>query len=262
MIVYKSRRDIDKMRVSGRVIARIFEMVAEALRPGVTTAELDRMVEDHIRRENGVPSFKGYHGFPGSICASVNEEVVHGIPGSRVLEEGDLFTIDVGVQIKGFHADAARSYPVGGRVPPEVDRLARATARGLQAGIEACRVGARLSELSGAVEAVGKEGGFGVVEDYVGHGIGRQLHEEPQVPNYVNKRLLSKDLVFRSGLVIAIEPMFNLGGKGTKTLSDGWTVVTADGQASAHFEDTVAITDDGWETLTREPGGELLLGWS
>ena len=260
MITYKSKREIAKMRASGQVIARVFELVAGLNLCGMTTGAIDELVEALIRGEDGVPSFLGYHGFPGSICSSVNDEIVHGIPGDRELQEGDIFTVDVGVVIKGYHADAARSFPVGA-VAPEVRELALTTAGGLEAGIQECHSGNRLSQVSGAIEALAQNRDYGVVEEYVGHGIGKALHEEPQVPNFVKNSSIKNDLVLRKGLVIAIEPMFNLGSKETRTLADGWTVVTADGRVSAHFEDTVAITDDGPEILTRFPDGELLIGW-
>ena len=241
------------MRSAGQVIARVFDLIRDMLRPGLTTLEIDTKVEELIRGENGVPSFKGYHGFPGSVCASVNEEIVHGIPGDRALKAGDLLTIDVGVIHKGYHADAARSFPVV-EVSSEVAGLAAATAEALNAGIAACLVGGRLSDIARAVETRGRESGYGIVEEYVGHGIGSSLHEDPQVPNYVSESLLNRDLVLKNGLVLAIEPMFNLGTKATRVLRDKWTVVTKDGQCSAHFEDTVAITDDGPEIMTRRTG--------
>ncbi|MAG57557.1 MAG: type I methionyl aminopeptidase [Planctomycetes bacterium] len=250
MISYKSQREIDKMRAAGRIIIQVFDLVGELVRPGITTGEIDARVEELIRSEGGKPSFKGYHGFPGSICASVNDEVVHGIPSDRVLKEGDLFTIDVGVIVRGYHGDAARSFAVGG-VPDEVARLAEVTAQALNDAIGNCRPTKRLTDIALAVETQGRDHGYGVVEQYVGHGIGTQLHEEPQVPNYVSDELKKRDLVLKAGLVIAIEPMFNLGTAATKTLEDDWTVVTADGCCSAHFEDTIAITADGPEILTR-----------
>jgi len=235
------------------VITRVFGLVADVLRPGLRTSESDGRGEELIRGEGGIPSFKGYHGFPSSICASVNEEVVHGIPGDRVLQAGDLFTIDVGVILKGYHADAARSFEVAG-VSEEVATLSKTTREALDAAVEAARPGNRLSDIAKAVESRGRAGGYGVVEQYVGHGIGTELHEEPQVPNYVSPQLLRRDLILKPGLVIAIEPMFNLGTKETKTLDDGWTVVTADGWCAAHWEDTVAITTAGPEVLTRPNG--------
>lgn len=253
MITYKSEREVDRMLAAGQVIAKVFDLLEEIVRPGVTTREVDARVEELIRGEGGIPSFKGYHGFPASICASVNEEVVHGIPSERTLEEGDLFSVDVGVILKGYHADAARSYAVG-EVSEEVRRLMETTRRALDAGIEATRAGNRLSDIARAVETLGREGRFGIVENYVGHGIGTELHEEPQVPNFVSPALLRRDLVLRPGLVLALEPMFNLGTKETRTLEDGWTVVTADGRCSAHFEDTVAITKEGPRILTRPQG--------
>ena len=256
MVTYKSSREIDRMQRSGAVVAQVFDLVREMVRPGVTTAEIDAAVEGLIRGEGGRPSFKGYHGFPASICASLNEEVVHGIPSDRRLKEGDLFSIDVGVVSKGYHADAARSFRVG-EVSPQVAELARVTSAALEAAIGECRPGRRLSDIARAVESLGRQHRYGIVEQFVGHGIGSKLHEEPQVPNYVSPSL--KDMVLREGLVIAIEPMFNLGTKDTLTLDDKWTVVTADGSCSAHFEDTVAITADGPVILTRGAGAAL---WS
>ena len=261
VITYKSKREIERMRSAGQVIAKVFELVGDLVRPGITTGEIDAKVEEFIRSEGGKPSFKGYHGFPGSICASVNDEIVHGIPGDRELVDGDLFTIDVGVIIRGYHGDAARSFPVGA-ILPDVARLAEVTANALNDGIRACCPGNRLSDIARAVEARGRGDGFGIVEQYVGHGIGTALHEDPQVPNYVSDSLLKSDLVLKSGLVIAIEPMFNLGSRDTKTLDDEWTVVTKDGKCSAHFEDTVAITDDGPEIMTRPADRQDLRIWS
>ena len=260
MITYKSQREIDRMRSAGQVIVKVFELVGSMVRPGITTGEIDARVEELIRGEGGKPSFKGYHGFPGSICASVNDEIVHGIPSDRMLNEGDLFTIDVGVIIRGYHGDAARSFPVG-EVSDEVARLAESTAIALNNGIQACCAGNRLSDIARAVETEGRERGYGVVEQYVGHGIGTRLHEDPQVPNYVSDTLLKSDLVLKAGLVLAIEPMFNLGSKETRTLEDEWTVVPADGRCSAHFEDTVAITENGPEIMTRPTGTQDLEIW-
>jgi len=260
VITYKSQREIDRMRTAGQVIAKVFDLVGDLVRPGITTGQIDAKVEELIRSEGGKPSFKGYHGFPGSICASINEEIVHGIPSDRVLVEGDLLTVDVGVIMRGYHGDAARSFAVEG-VTEEVSRLAGVTAQALDDAIGACLPKNRLSDIARAVEGRGKQSGYGVVEQYVGHGIGTQLHEEPQVPNYVSDELLRRDLVLKSGLVIAIEPMFNLGSATTKTLADEWTVVTADGKCSAHFEDTVAITDNGPEILTRPAGAQGFRLW-
>jgi methionyl aminopeptidase len=261
LITYKSSREIATMRRAGEVIVRVFEHLARQLSPGATTADVDREVEALIRGAGGIPSFKGYCGFPSSICASINEEVVHGIPGPRALRDGDLFTVDVGVIMDGYHADAARTFAVGS-VDDSRASLADATARALDAGIEQCRPGLRLSDVAAAIEAVGRSSSYGIVEDYVGHGIGTQLHEAPQVPNFVSRRLRENDLVLKAGLVLALEPMFNLGTARTRTLADGWTVVTADGKCSAHFEDTVAITTDGPVVLTRAAGdrGSIWLG--
>lgn len=245
------------MRVAGEVIVRVFELCSAIVRPGVSTGEVDAKVEELIRSNGDRPSFKGYCGFPASICASINEEVVHGIPGDRVVREGDLLCVDVGVIHQGWHADAARTYAVGS-ISAERDALAEATAAGLNAGIAAVQVGHRLSHIAQAVEAEGRRHGFGVVEQYVGHGIGTALHEEPQVPNCMTPALRRNDMVLRTGLVLAIEPMFNLGTADTRTKSDGWTVVTADGKCSAHFEDTVALTDNGPEVLTRKDAHERI----
>jgi methionyl aminopeptidase len=236
------------MRRAGRITAQAREVVAAAVRPGITTGELDAIAEESIRSEGAVPSFKGYRGFPASICASVNQELVHGIPGPRVLREGDLFTADVGAIWEGFHGDSAVTVFVGDSPPGDVEKLMRVTEESLESGIGRAVPGGRLSDISHAVQQVVEGAGFSVVREYVGHGIGRALHEDPQVPNY---GIPGRGPELRPGLVLAIEPMVNAGGWETRQLDDGWTVVTADGSLCAHFEHTVAVTEDGPEVLTR-----------
>lgn len=252
MIVLKSPDEIDRMRVAGRVVARTIERLLDEVRPGVTTAYLDQVAEAAIREQGALPSFKGYRGFPASICTSLNDQVVHGIPGRRVLREGDLLKLDVGAIWEGYHADAAVSVFVGGRAPSDVaGKLVRVTEESLEAGIAALRPGARLSDVGHAVQQVVEGAGFSCVREYTGHGIGRSLHEDPQVPNYGPP---GRGPVVRPGLVVAIEPMVNVGDWRTRVLGDRWTVVTADGSLSAHFEHTVAVTEDGPEVLTARDG--------
>ena len=237
------------MREAGRITARALRLVGEAVAPGVTTAQLDQIAEKAIREEGAVPAFKGYHGFPATICASLNHEVVHGIPSlSRHLVEGDVLSVDVGAVINGFYGDSARTYPVGD-VTASAQALLDATMASLEAGIATCVPGNRLYDISAAVQAVAEGAGFSVVREYVGHGIGREMHEEPQVPNFGTE---GKGPLLETGMVFAIEPMINAGGAGVRSLDDGWTVVTEDGRMSAHFEHTVAITDDGPSVLTVE----------
>jgi methionyl aminopeptidase len=235
------------MREAGVILRATLEQLEDALRPGITTAELDRIAEEAIVAADAVPSFKGYRGFPASICTSPNDVIVHGIPGSHVLDEGDIISIDVGVLYKGFHADSAWTFPVGS-VDEDVSQLLKVTLESLEAAIAQCLPGRRIGDVGYAVEQVAEGAGFSVVREYVGHGVGRALHEEPQVPNYGppgRREMLSP------GMTIAIEPMVNAGGPETRVLDDGWTVVTADGSLSAHFEHTVAVTEDGHEVLTR-----------
>lgn len=246
MIFLKSDEEIALLREAGRIVARCHELLARAIRPGVTTAELDRLAEDFIRSAGAVPTFKGYHGYPASICTSVNDEVVHGIPGERVLVEGDIISIDIGATYRGFVGDAARTHAVG-RVSDVARRLMQVTEGSLKAAIEQAKPGRRLSDIGHAVQSYVEGRGFSVVRDYVGHGIGRQMHEEPQVPNFGPP---GRGPVLQAGMVIAIEPMVNAGGYEVYTAADGWTVLTKDGSLSAHFEDTVAITRDGPQILT------------
>jgi methionyl aminopeptidase len=255
MIVRKSPAELKLMAKAGKVVAKLHEMLHEAVRPGISTMQLDQLAERFIRDQGAVPSFKGYRGaarsdFPGSLCTSVNAEIVHGIPSKRViLREGDLIKIDAGAIVQGYHGDSAVTWIVGGgaAVAPEVRALVERTRYGLWAGLLQARVGNRLSDISAAIEAHARPYSYGVVRKYVGHGIGRALHEDPHVPNF-GRPGRGPRLV--PGLVLAVEPMFNLGTYETRELDDGWTVVTADGALSAHWEHTVAITDDGPWILT------------
>lgn len=246
-ITLKSPREIEFMRQAGHVVARAKAVLKEAIRPGMTTRELDEIAEAEIRRLGSVPSFKGYMGFPTTVCISINEEIVHGIPGDRVIQDGDMVSMDVGAIVEGFHGDSAFTVGVGD-VSPEVTALMDVTREALERGIAAARHGSRVGDISWAVQSFVEEKGYSVVREYVGHGIGKALHEEPQIPNYGPP---GAGLMLRKGLVIAIEPMVNIGGWQTRVLDDNWTVVTADGSLSAHFEDTLAITDGDAEVLTR-----------
>ncbi|HEV3474253.1 MAG TPA: type I methionyl aminopeptidase [Actinomycetota bacterium] len=248
MIILKSLEEIEKMRRAGRIVAETREKVAAAVRPGVTTADLDRIGDDHIRRSGGVPNFKGYRGFPASICTSVNDEIVHGIPGKRALEEGDLVSLDFGAIWEGYHADSAISLFCGEPPSAEAEKLVRVTEEALEAGISQVRAGKRLSDIGHAVQQVVEGAGFSVVREYVGHGIGQSLHEDPQIPNFGAP---GRGPELRPGMVLAVEPMVNLGGWETRVLEDAWTVVTADGSLSAHFEHTIAITDGDPDILTQ-----------
>lgn len=247
MITRKSRAEIATMRRAGRVVAEVLALVGEALRPGVSTAHLDAIAEAHIRRSGATPSFKGYHGYPSSICVSIDREVVHGIPGDRTIRDGQVVSIDAGAIVDGWHGDAARTFIVGD-APEAVRDLVETTRLALEAGVAAARVGSRIWDVSAAVEDVALPRGYGIVRPYVGHGIGTAMHEEPQVPNYRTK---SRGIELAPGICLAIEPMFTLGSADVETLADGWTVVTRDGSLAAHWEDTVAVTDDGPEVLTR-----------
>jgi methionyl aminopeptidase len=247
VIYKKSPEELATMREAGVLLRATLEQLETALRPGVTTAELDRIADAAITAAGAVPSFQGYRGFPASICTSPNDVIVHGIPGPHVLEEGDIISIDVGVLYKGFHADSAWTFPVGS-VDEEVSQLLKITQESLEAAIAQCVPGRRIGDVGYAVEQTAEAAGFSVVREYVGHGVGRALHEEPQVPNYGPP---GRREVLSPGMTIAIEPMVNAGGPETRVLDDGWTVVTADGSRSAHFEHTVAVTENGHEVLTR-----------
>jgi methionyl aminopeptidase len=249
MIQLKSSREIELMGLGGAILGRTVATLRDSVRPGMSTADLDAIAEDFIRRHEGAtPAFKGLYGFPGSICTSINDEIVHGIPSKkRVLREGDIISIDVGVGYKGYFTDSAITVPVGA-VDAKTQQLLSVTAEALEAGIAAARVGNHIGDIGAAVQGVVEAAGFSVVRDLVGHGIGVEFHEEPQVPNYGKPKRREK-LV--PGLTVAIEPMVNVGGPATRTLSDRWTIVTADGSRSAHFEHTVAITENGPQVLTR-----------
>lgn len=249
MIKLKSARELEIMRAGGKILAATHAALRAAVQPGVTTAELDRLAETFIRDHDGAtPAFKGLYGFPGSICASINEEVVHGIPSKkRALKEGDIISLDVGVGYKGLFTDAANTVPVG-EIDEESRRLLAVTQASLEAGIKAATAGNQVGDIGAAVQAVVEKAGFSVVRELVGHGVGAAMHEEPQVPNYGKPHRGTK---LNPGLTIAIEPMVNVGGHAVKTLPDRWTIVTADGARSAHFEHTVAITETGPQVLTR-----------
>lgn len=247
MIILKSEREIKYMRDAGRIVAETLQEVKKAVRPEITTLELDQLAEDYIKSCGAIPTFKGYHGFPGNICASVNEQVVHGIPSVKKLKNGDTVSIDIGAVINGYHGDAALTLPVG-EIDIEVKNLLKVTQESLDKGIEKAIAGNRLSDISHAVQTHAEKHGYGVVRDYVGHGIGRNMHEDPQIPNY---GIPGHGPRLKPGMTLAIEPMINMGTHAVNVLNDGWTVVTADGKPSAHFEHTIAITPDGPEILTR-----------
>lgn len=247
MIIKKSRTEIAHMKLAGQIVWEVHQALKAAVAPGVTTAELDDLAESLIRKAGGVPTFKGYHGYPGSICASVNDEVVHGIPGPRRLREGDIVAIDLGVTFGGWVGDSAFTHPVG-QVSPEVQKLLAVTETALEKAIAQCYSGRRLGALGHAVQSYVESEGMSVVRDFVGHGVGRQMHEEPQIPNYGPA---TAGPILEPGMVLAIEPMVNLGTWKVKVLADDWTVVTHDGKPSAHFEHTVAVTEDGPLILTK-----------
>ena len=246
-IVRRTHEEIELMRHAGRIVAGTLAAVEEALKPGITTAELDAIAETYITNAGATPSFKGYRGFPASICASLDAEVVHGIPSKRVIEEGQIVSIDAGAIWKGYHGDAARTFYVGGTPPDEVAGLLATTRLALMAGIGAAVPGARIGDISGAVEDVAVEGGCGIVRPYVGHGIGTEMHEDLQVPNY---RTSDPGIELEPGICMAIEPMLTLGDPDVETLGDGWTVATRDRSLAAHFEHTIAVTENGPEIMT------------
>jgi methionyl aminopeptidase len=246
VIVRKSNEELDHMRRAGRLVGHTLSAVVEAARPGVTLLDLDGLAERVIRDGGGIPSFLGYHGYPATLCLSPNSWVVHGIPNRYALREGDIISIDCGAIVEGWHGDAAVTVPIG-QVDGAAKRLIETTERAMWAGIAQVRAGNRLSDIGHAVEQAASAPGYGVVREYVGHGIGTRMHEEPQVPNYGRP---GRGLRLDVGLVLAIEPMVNEGGPETRVLDDGWTVVTRDGSRSAHFEHTVAVTPDGPEVLT------------
>ncbi|MGB9867164.1 MAG: type I methionyl aminopeptidase [Bacillota bacterium] len=246
MINIKSPEEIEAMRRAGRVVAIMLREVVKAVRPGITTAELDRVAEGVARAYGAVPAFKGFRGFPATLCTSVNSEVVHGIPGKRKLKEGDIISIDTGAVVDGYYGDAAVTVPVG-RVSPVAKKLIQVTQAALAAGIRAAKVGAHVGDVSYAIQSVVESAGFSVVREYVGHGIGASMWEEPQVPNY---GLPGVGPVLKAGMTLAIEPMVNVGSYEVVVMPDNWTVVTKDGSLSAHFEHTVLVTEDGAQVLT------------
>ncbi len=253
-ITIKSPRELDLMREAGRVVASAKQAVKDAIRPGVTSKEMDAVAEEVIRKHGATPSFKGYKPTPSkpcpaTICFSFNEEIVHGIPGNRKIKSGDIVSVDFGAIVEGFHGDSAFTVAVGD-VSEETERLISATKIALDKGISEAKEGARLTDISHAVQSYAESEGFSVVKEYVGHGIGRSLHEEPQVPNYGKPGRGPK---LKVGMTLAIEPMLNVGTWQTKALDDGWTVVTADGELSAHYEHTIAVTENGPEILTPGP---------
>jgi len=247
MIELKNPAQIERMRKAGRVVAETLELMRENVRPGVTTGELDRIAEEYIRKCGAIPAFKGYNGFPSTLCTSINEQVVHGMPGLRTLQSGDIISIDCGAVLDGYVGDAAITLPVG-EISEDLQKLLRVTEEALMLGIPQAMKGNRLYDISHAIQTHVEAHGLSVVRDYVGHGIGRAMHEDPQIPNYGKP---GRGPRLEIGMVLAIEPMVNLGTYDVKTLSDHWTVVTKDGKASAHFEHTVAITENGPEILTR-----------
>ena len=256
MIQIKTEAEIGLMRAAGLVVGRTLETVRAAVAPGVTTAELDAIAEDSIRKAGAVPSFKGYHGFPATICASVNDEIVHGIPGPKILREGDIVSIDCGAIVDGYHGDAAVTVAVGS-ASDELLELIRVCEDAMWQGLAAVRAGGRLSDIGHAIEtSITSRGPYGIVREYTGHGIGTEMHQEPNVPNFGRPGRGPK---LQKGLALAVEPMVNQGSRHTRLLEDGWTVVTADGKRSAHFEHTVAVTDDGPWVLTALDGGAARL---
>jgi methionyl aminopeptidase len=256
VVTRKSPREIDKMRVAGRIVAEVLALVEEELKPGVTTAHLDAIAERHIRSAGAVPSFKGYlgngrygrgpHAYPASVCISIDEEVVHGIPGQRTIREGQIVSIDVGAIHDGWHGDAARTFVVG-HPSPDVVRLVETTRLAMMAGIAAATPGARLGDVSAAIEDVARPAGYGIVRQFVGHGIGTEMHQDPQVPNF---RTGARGIELQPGICLAIEPMLTLGGPEVEIRPDGWTVATSDGSLAAHFEHTIAVTESGPQILT------------
>ena len=247
MIIRKSPQEIEQMAHAGRVVAETLALLGEHVRPGVTTAELDAIAEEFIRSQGGRPTFKGYRGYPASICASPNDMVVHGIPGPYALREGDILAVDVGVTLDGFVGDSAYTFPVG-QVAPEAERLLEVCQAALAAGVDACRAGNRLSDISHAIQTVTEEAGFSVVRSLVGHGVGRSMHEDPQIPNF---GAAGRGPLLAPGMVFAIEPMINAGGHDVVVHDDQWSISSDDGSLSAHFEHTVAVTDDGPRVLTK-----------
>jgi methionyl aminopeptidase len=247
MVILKLPEEIERARASNKIVAEVLNRLRDKVKPGVTTSELDRFAEEIVRKRGAKPAFKGYRGYKYSLCTSINEEVVHGMPSERVLKEGDIIGLDFGVYYKGFYGDSAITLPVG-KVTIDALKLLEVTEQSLYAGIQQAKEGNRLGDISGSVQQIVEAPGFSVVRDFVGHGIGRNLHEDPQIPNY-GKR--GRGIELKSGMILAIEPMVNQGDYKVKILKDGWTVVTEDGMLSAHFEHSVAITDNGPDILSK-----------
>jgi methionyl aminopeptidase len=247
VIVKRNAAEVDKIKKAGRIVAEVLQILEKEVRPGVTTQDLDRIAEENIRKAGAEPAFKGYQGYPSSICVSINEEVVHGIPSERTLKEADIVGIDIGVRMKGYYADSTKTFPVGA-ISDEAKRLVKATQKALYAGIEKCRPGNRLSDISHAIQRSAESNGFSVVRKYVGHGIGRMMHEDPQIPNYGSP---DQGPELEAGMVFAVEPMLNAGGFDVEVLKDNWTVVTSDRSLSAHFEHTVVLTESDPLIVTR-----------
>lgn len=245
----KTREQIEKMRIAGEILAKLDEVLRKEIKPDVTTKQLDSIAEEFIRSQGAVPSFKGYGGFPSSICTSVNDEIVHGIPSERKLKQGDIISIDMGSYIGGYHADAARTYAVG-EITPELQKLIDVTKQSFFEGIQYAKQGCHLNQIGIAIQKYVEQNGFSVVREYVGHGIGRKLHEDPSVANYREQR---KGILLKRGMALAIEPMVNMGSYQLKVLKDGWTAVTRDGLCAAHYENTVVITNGEPEILTLLP---------
>ncbi|WP_027415395.1 type I methionyl aminopeptidase [Aneurinibacillus terranovensis] len=247
MIICKSKAEIDIMREAGRIVALTHQELQKALHSGITTQELDDIAERFIRKHGANPSFKGYGGFKGSICTSVNEELVHGIPGKRRLNEGDIISLDIGAEVEGYHGDSAWTYGIGD-ISPDNQRLLDVTEKSLFEGLAVAKPDARLTDISHAIQVYVENAGYSIVREYVGHGIGRDLHEDPQIPNFGPP---GRGPRLKPGMVLAIEPMVNAGERYVRTLEDKWTVVTTDGSMCAHFEHTIVITEDGYDILTR-----------
>lgn len=246
MIIIKTQREVEIMRKAGRIVAGAHDMIRKYVRPGITTMELDKIADDYIRSCNAIPTFKGYGGFPATICASVNEEVVHGIPSTRVLKEGDIISVDIGATYEGYVGDSAKTHAVG-KIDKQKDLLIKSTRQSFYEGIKYAKVGYRLSDISHAVQKYAESCGFSVVRDYVGHGVGKEMHESPQIPNFGRP---GRGPRLQKGMVLAVEPMINIGTYHVKVLSNDWTVVTVDGKSSAHYEHTFAITDGEPDLLT------------
>ena len=246
MIIIKSSNELNYMRKASQIVAETLLLIENSIKPGITTAELDRIAEEFIYKNDARPSFKGLYGFPSTLCISINEQVVHGIPGAYRLKEGDIISVDCGAVYQGYHGDAARTFPVG-KISQEAQRLIEVTRESFFEGVKFAQVGNRLTDISHAIQKHVENSGFSIVRDFVGHGIGRNLHEDPEVPNFGTS---GRGPRLREGMVLAIEPMVNIGSSKVQTLSDGWTVVTKDRSLSAHYENTVAILPDGPEILT------------